>query len=153
MSEEKLINHKFYCQQQKSAKTEMPKPDENILKFKNYNHSLKIPFVLYADFECMLQKIHMCQPSDETSYTKPYQKHVPTNFVYYIKYSNDNFQPPVTYSGANADRVFYERLKEDVLYIAREYYDNVTPMSSLTEIKKLQFKTEKNLSQLQRAFQ
>ena len=34
----------------------MPKSYDNTTQFKNYNHSLKVPFVIYADFECMLQK-------------------------------------------------------------------------------------------------
>ena len=66
----------------------MPKPYDNTLQFKNYNHSLKVHFAIYADFECMLQKIKTCQTYDETSYTNAYQKHVPNNFVYHIKYSN-----------------------------------------------------------------
>jgi len=47
----------------------MPKPNENILEFKHYNHYLKVHFVVYADFECIHQKIQTCQPSDEIRYT------------------------------------------------------------------------------------
>lgn len=122
----------------------MPKPKENILKFKNYNHSLKVPFIIYADFECMLQKIYTCQPPDETSYTKAYQKRTPTNFAYYIKYSNGKYKPPVEYSGLDAAEVFYKKLREDVLYIVKNYYDKVVPMKLLTELEKLKFKTQKN---------
>ena len=81
----------------------------------------------------MLQKIHTCQPSDETGYTNAYQKHIPTNFAYYIKCSNGTFKPPVEYSGHDAPKVFYEKLKEDAFYIAKEYYDKSVPMESLTE--------------------
>jgi hypothetical protein len=143
-SEAKLADHKTYCSQHKSARVEMPKPYNNTIEFKNYNHSLKVPFKVYADFECMLQKVQTCQPSDETSYTNAYQKHVPNNFVYHIKYTNNDYKPPVVYSGVDAPKVFYEKLKEDALHIAKKYYDKVVPMNPLTEQEKKEFKTQKN---------
>ena len=39
----------------------MPKIGEKIY-FKNYKHSLRVPFVIYADFECLLRNIDTCQP-------------------------------------------------------------------------------------------
>jgi len=100
----------------------------------------------------MLQKIHTCQPSDKTSYTSAYQKHVPTNFAYHIKYSKNDFQLPREYSGLDAAEVFYKKLKEDTLYIAKECYDRIVPMKPLTEAVKLKFKTKKNMPQLRRIF-
>ena len=52
----------------------MPISYDNSLHFKNYNYFLKVPFVVYADFESTLEKIDTCQPSTESSYTNPYQK-------------------------------------------------------------------------------
>ena len=43
----------------------------------------------------------------------------------------------------DAPKVFYEKLKEDALYIAKEYYDNIVPMKPLTELEKIKFKTQK----------
>jgi len=101
----------------------MPKPYDNTLQFKHYNQSLKVHFVAYLDSECMLQKIQTCQPCDETSYTNAYQKHTPTNFVYYIKYCNGDYKPPVKYSGMDTPKIFYEQIKEETLYIAKKYND------------------------------
>jgi len=110
-SEISLDYHKTYCGAHKPVRIEMPKLYDNIIRFRSYNHSLKVPFVIYADFECMLQRIQTCQPSDETSYTNTYQKHVPNNFVYHVKYSNENYKAPVEYSGEDAPKVFYQKLK------------------------------------------
>ena len=63
----------------------MPKSCDNILQFKKYSHSLKVPFAAYANLECMLQKIHTFQPSDEKNFTNAYQKYTPANFAYYMK--------------------------------------------------------------------
>ena len=120
----------------------MPKPKENILEFKYYIHSLKIPFVIYADFECMLQKIQTCQQSDETSYNNAYQKQAPNNFAYYVKYCNGDFKPPVEYSGPDEAKKFYEKIKQDALHIATEYYDKSIPMNPLTESEMLELKIQ-----------
>ena len=131
-SEEKLNDHKTYCGVHKAVKIEMPKPGENILQFEHYNRSLKVPFAVYADFECMLQKTETCQPSNEASYTNAYQKHTLVSFAYYIKYANGDFKAPVEYSGMDVAAVFYERLKEDCLFIGKNFHDKVVPIKPLT---------------------
>ena len=94
--------------------------------------------------ECILQKIQTCQHPDEAPYTNTYQKHVPNNFVYHVKYSNGNYKPPVEYSGEDALKVLYQKLKEEAHHIAEEYYDKFVPMIPLTEQEKTEFKTQKN---------
>jgi hypothetical protein len=91
----------------------------------------------------MLQKIETCQPSDETSDTNVYQKHTPNNFAYYVKYCNNDYKPPVEYSGMDAAKVFYENLKKDALYIAKEYYNKIISMKPLTEQEKIKLKPQK----------
>ena len=66
-------------------------------------------------------------------------KHTPNNFAYYIKYSNGDFKPPVKYSGNDTAKVFFEKLKENCLYIAKEFHHKFVSMKTLTE--KMQFKT------------
>ena len=52
----------------------MPKKGENFVKFKNYHRQLKVPFVIYADFEAIREKVSSCKPNDNHSYTEAYQK-------------------------------------------------------------------------------
>jgi hypothetical protein len=119
----------------------MPKLKENILKFKNSNRSLKVPFVIYADFESMFQKLDKCQPSDESSCTNAYQKHTPISFANYIKYCNKDYKPPIKYFGTGAVKVFYEKLKRNTLYIARNYYDKNVPLIPSIGHEKLAFQS------------
>ena len=44
----------------------MPKK-ETMLKFENYHRSEKVPFVFYADFECLIKPIQLCNPDDKKS--------------------------------------------------------------------------------------
>ena len=82
-SKEILKKHEEYCSKNEAVKIEMPEIGSEI-KFKNFNRSLKVPFIVYADFECLMKPIHSCEPSPMESFTKEYQKHKPVSFSYCI---------------------------------------------------------------------
>ena len=121
---ESLNKHKEYCYENESIKTNMPPPD-TYLEFKNFHHSEKAPFVVYADFESLIKSMDYCNPDPNKSYTKKYQKHEPISFSYYILCSIDGVYKPVLRKytqtkpeGANAIDVFIKWLEEDVKAIA-----------------------------------
>ena len=91
-----------------------------ILKFINYHRREKVPFIVYADFECSIMPIQSCNPDSKESYTKKYQKHEPISFSYYIKCFDDNVfsQEPTTYTGEDAAQRFVEMLEKDIIEIA-----------------------------------
>ena len=41
-----------------------------ILEFNQYQKSDKAPFIIYADFECLIKKIDGCKSNPENSFTK-----------------------------------------------------------------------------------
>ena len=47
----------------------MPTEDNNTLKYNHGEKSLKAPWVIYTDFECLQIKQQSCQNSSEESYT------------------------------------------------------------------------------------
>ena len=49
---------------------DMPDEGTKILKYHYGENSLKAPFVIYADLECLLEKMHPCQNNPERSYTE-----------------------------------------------------------------------------------
>ena len=55
--------------------TQAVKYETGIIKFKNYEKQIPIPFKIYADTECFLKRIDI----DEGKYTKLYQKHIPNS--------------------------------------------------------------------------
>ena len=91
-----------------------------ILKFKDYQRSERVPFMIYADTESLTKKIQTCDPDPEKKYTKKYQKHEPISFSYYIKCFDDNvFEPRLrSYTGEDAMQKFVEWLENDVKEIA-----------------------------------
>ena len=48
----------------------MPKWVEKILKYNPGEKSLKAPFAIYLDLECLLKKEQSCQNNPEKSYTE-----------------------------------------------------------------------------------
>ena len=48
----------------------MPNGENKILKYNYGKKSLKVPAIIYADLECLLEKMHSCQNNPEKSYTE-----------------------------------------------------------------------------------
>ena len=123
-SPETLEKHKEYCYENESVKTTMPPPG-TYLRFKNFLHSEKAPFAVYADFESLIKPMDNCDPDPNKSYTKKYQKHKPISFSYDINSSIDGVFKPVLRKytktkpeDADAMDVFIKWLEEDVKAIA-----------------------------------
>ena len=97
-SERVLNNQKDNCIQVNGTQAvKMPDKDNNILKFNNFHKQLPVPFVIYADFEAITEKISGCQPNNDKSYTEAYQKHTDCGYGYKIVCCyDDKYSKPVT---------------------------------------------------------
>ena len=67
--QEALNKHEEYCNEYEAVKIDLPKKG-TILKFIKYHKGEKVPFIIYADFECFIKPIQLCNPDDKGSYTK-----------------------------------------------------------------------------------
>ena len=54
-SSEKLEEHIEICKENSACKIELPKQGETIT-FRKFNKSIRVPFVIYADFEAITEK-------------------------------------------------------------------------------------------------
>lgn len=98
------------------------------LKFDKYNKKLKIPFVIYADFEAFLNPIKSCFNNPSNPYTSNIHEHEPYSFGYYIKCSYDDaLSKYETYSGKNCAKEFMNRLHTDLKMICRKNSFQVCP--------------------------
>ena len=121
----KLDKHKEYCSEEESIKINMPPPD-SFIKFKNFLHSERAPFTIYADFESIVKPLDTCNPDPNKSYTLKYQKHEPISFVYYIKSFNESVYKSKLRSYVKENEedpdtidVFINWLEEDVKIISK----------------------------------
>ena len=57
-------------------------PDENnkILKYIPGEKSLRVPFIIYADLECLLTKINACMNNPEKWHTEKKATHRPSRY-------------------------------------------------------------------------
>ena len=58
----------------------MPLEDTRILEFHQDQKSDKAPIIIYADLECIMQKIHGCKNNPENSSTAKVSEHIPSGF-------------------------------------------------------------------------
>ena len=67
----------------------MTKCDEIILKYNHGEKSLKAPFTIYLDLECLLLKMPSCQNDLNNSYTERKAKHEPSGWAIFTNCSLD----------------------------------------------------------------
>ena len=103
-----LEKHKPECKGllKSPTRTEMPKQGDNKMAFKNFYKQMKAPYVVYADFECVLRKINTCEPDNKESFTIKTEKHEPCGFSYVVVRSDGQTFGPYTYRGEDAVYVF-----------------------------------------------
>ena len=101
------------------------------ISFKNHKRKMRVPFVVYADFEAFTTSISTCSPSDGKSYTNQYQKHTPCGYSYYIKCFNDRLFLPVLKrytikdKNTNVAKSFIKSLEEDIIDIYDQFKGKV----------------------------
>ena len=75
----KLKKHERVCNNHDYCRVDMLKEHEKI-KYSPGDKSLKAPFIIYADLECLLKKEQSCQNNPEHSYTHRKAKHKPSGY-------------------------------------------------------------------------
>ena len=118
-SEEVLNNHKNNCIQINGTQAvKMPDKNNNTLKFNNFHKQQPVPFVIYADFEAITEKISNHQQNNDKSYTEAYQKHIDCGFGYKVVccYDDKYSQPLKIYRGEKAVYTFLEYMLDEVKY-------------------------------------
>ena len=115
-SERILSEHKEDClviNDKKSVKLE-----SGFTSFKNYSKQIPAPFKIYADFECILEKVDGdTECSSNSSYTRKYQNHVPCSFVYKVVCVDNKFcKKIVLYRGKDAVCEFIKSILNEFNY-------------------------------------
>ena len=150
-SERVLANHVNNCLTINGAQAiDMPKQGENILKFNNFHKQLLFPFVIYANFEAITNKVQGCKQSEEMkkdkdrrSYTEAYQTHEDCGYGYKVVCCYDDKYSKYTriYRGENAVYKFMEKMLEDVEYCKAVIKKHFNKPLVMTEVDEQHFKT------------
>ena len=74
-SKEILTKHKENCLSINGIQgIQMPKKGSKV-EFKDHHKQMPVPFVIYADFDAITEKVSGCQQNEEKSYTDKHQHH------------------------------------------------------------------------------
>ena len=58
----------------------MPNEETKIIKYNQGEKSIKSPFIIYADLECLLEKMNTCYNDPKESSTTEINKHTPSGY-------------------------------------------------------------------------
>jgi len=109
-----IDKHVKICKSPTDVKTELilPEPGSKV-SFRNIHKQFKHPYIVYADFECLLIK----EPSVSSNQTFAIQKHEVCGYGYVVVRSDGKVKAPVIYRGRNAAKGFLlemNKLYEDL---------------------------------------
>ena len=108
-----LKKHETLCGNNDYCHVEMPTKDNNTLKCYHGEKSLKMPFVIHADLECLLIKQQSCQNNPNESYTERKGMHEPCGYSLDLVRSFDSKQNKHKfYTGKDCIKRFCSDLKE-----------------------------------------
>ena len=93
----KLEAHKKICENHDYCRVEMPTKDKNVIKYNHGEKSIKLPFVVYADLECLLEKMSTCYNNPEESSTTKINIHTPSGYSIFAHCSFDRSKSKLNY--------------------------------------------------------
>ena len=86
---------------------------EKILKYIHREKSLKAPFTIYLDLECLLKKEQSCQNNPEKSYTEKKAIHEPSGWAMFTSCSFDEKENKLyCYRGKDCIEKLCKKLKK-----------------------------------------
>ena len=123
--------HQVYCEDNESVRVEMPKQGSTV-EFKDGQNQFKVPFIMDADFESILEPMdHGC--SDPTKpYTNEVNQHTPSGWCVYSKFAYGEVDNPLRlYRGKNYIETFCNYIKGEAHRMYHMFPE--LPMDPLTK--------------------
>ncbi|XP_067211782.1 uncharacterized protein [Linepithema humile] len=114
----------------------LPSEDDEWLTFRNYNRKERLPFVVYADLECTLEK-----KVDQDGTTYAYQHHRAYSVGFYVSCTYDNSLSSFkSYRGEDCVAWFVNEL-HDLARRVKAILTTVVPMADLTREESEKFRS------------
>ena len=137
----KLEAHKKICENHDYCHVEMPIKGNNTIKYNHGEKSIKIPFTIYADLDCLLEKMSTCQNDPNKSSTTKINKHTPSGYSIFTNCSFNESKNKISYyRGDDCMKKFCKDLRENSTKIIN--YEK-KKMISLTTEEKVHYNKQK----------
>ena len=119
----------------------MPEEDNEIPEYILGEKSLRVPFIIYADLECLLKKINTCSNNPDKSYTEKKAVHKPSGYSLVTCCSFDKSKNERKYyRGEDCMKMFCKDLKEQAMKIINYEKKEMIP---LTDKEKESYENQK----------
>ena len=119
----KRDQHQAYCEDNESVRVEMPRKGWTV-EFCDGQNQFKVPFIMYADFESILEPIESPNPYPNQPYSQRINQHVSSGWCVYSKFAYGEVKDPLKlYRGKDCVEKFCN-------YIIREAHGYITSFLS-----------------------
>ena len=133
-TENKLEKHKKICENHDYCHVEMPNEDNKIIKYNQGEKSIRSPFIIYADLECLLEKISTCYNNLEESSTTEINKHTPSGYSLFTHCSFDKTKNKLDYyRGEDCMKKLFLNLREHATKIINCEKKKMIPLTKKEE--------------------
>ena len=106
-----LIKHKEDCLSINGEQS--VQLEEGTIEFQNYFKQMPVPFKIYADFECNLERAKVMKALTQ----KKYQCHIPCSYAYKVVCTDNRFSKPIVVCrGKNAAYEFIKAIFKEYKY-------------------------------------
>ena len=124
--------HQVYCEDNESVRVEMPKQGSTV-EFKDGHNQFKVRFIMYADFESILETMDPVEPgSPNQAYTNEVNQHTPSGWCVYSKFAYGDVDDPLrTDRGKDCIETFCNYIKGEARRLYHMFPEK--PMDPLTE--------------------
>ena len=134
-TENKLEVHKKICGNHDYCHVEMPTKNNNTIKYSHGEKSMKLPFVIYADLECLLEKMSTCINNPNESSSTEINKHVPSGYSIFTHCSFDESKNKLNYYRKDdCMKKFSKDLREHVTKITNYEKKMMIPLTTEEKI-------------------
>ena len=109
----------------------MPDDDNSILEYlPGGTKSLRGPFIIYPDLECLLQKINSCSNNNDKSYTEKKAMQKPSGYSLLMCCSFDKTKNEKKhYRGKDCMKIFSRELKNQAMKIINYEMKEMIPLT------------------------
>ena len=134
MQESSRDQYQVYCEDNESVRVEMPKQGSTV-EFKDGQNQFKAPFIMYADFESILEPMDPVEPrspNPSQPYTNEVNQHTLYGWCVYSKFAYGEVVTPLrTYRGKDCLETFCNYIKGEAHRLYHMFPE--LPMGPLTK--------------------
>ena len=123
--------HQVYCEDNETVRVEMPREGSTV-EFCDGQNQFKVSFIMYTDFESILEPIESPNPDPNQPYSQNVNQHVSSGWCVYSKFAYGEVKDPrKIYRGKDCVKKFCHHVKGDTHRLYHSLPEK--PMGPLTK--------------------